>query len=209
MKPRTGHHYLPYFLLSMVLWTGWSVVMSYYPAISTPESYARAIARIAALLIPSTLFLWFNPTFRRERNPMLPIAVGGLIALALYLFHLVTDILPEETIMSTAGAIWLNWIIGSPFAEEVFFRGIVLRQELTSKSAWLAVPISATCFVLFHLPSWIIVQQQPLLELAGNSLNIFVYGIVFGAVYSLSRSIWTTFIPHSVNNLIAIIINPL
>ncbi|MCF8277972.1 MAG: CPBP family intramembrane metalloprotease [Flavobacteriales bacterium] len=202
-------HYFVYFLLSMALWTAWSVVMLYQPEISTTESYSRGIARIAALLIPSALFLWFNPEFRKEGNLIRSILVGGLLALALYLVHRFTHMIPVEARLPTAAAIWLNWVIGSPFAEEVFFRGIVLRQELKTRSAWLSIPISATCFMLFHLPSWIIVQQQPMLELAINSLSIFVYGLVFGVIYWLARSIWTTFIPHSANNLIALLINPL
>ena len=177
--------------------------MLYFPEISGTESYSRAIARIAALLLPSALFIWFNPEFRKERNPLLPVLVGGLIAFAFYLVHVLADVIPEGAALPSAGAIWLNWIIGSPFAEEVFFRGIVLRQELKAKSAWLAVLISSICFTLFHLPSWIIVQHQSLIELLSNGFNIFIYGIVFGVIYTLARSIWTTFIPHSVNNLIA------
>lgn len=209
MRYISRKEHLPYFLLAMFLWTVWSLVMLFNPEISNPESYSRAIARIAALLVPSALFLFFNPEFRKERNPILPIAVGALIGLAYYLFHVIADVIPNKAILPTTGAIWLNWIIGSPFAEELFFRGVILRQELQSRSAWGAIPISAICFTLFHLPSWIIVQQQPITELLTNGFTIFIYGIVFGLIYWLAKSILSTFIPHATNNLIAQIINPL
>lgn len=202
-------HYLPYFIVSILLWTVWSIVMVYFPDISTTHSYPRAISRVSALLIPSLVFLWFNTEFRKETKIGRAILVGLVISLGLYLFHIVTDVFPENAAIPTAGAIWLNWIIGSPFAEELLFRGIILRQELQSKSAWVAVPISSVCFTLFHLPSWIIVQQQPISELLTNGFTIFIYGIVFGLVYWFLKSIWATFIPHAANNLIAQLLNPL
>ena len=183
--------------------------MLYFPDISNTHSYPRAIARVSALLIPSLAFLWFNPEFRREIKTGRAILVGVLISLGLFLFHIVADVFPENAVIPTAGAIWLNWIIGSPFAEELLFRGIILRQELQSKSAWIAIPISALCFTIFHLPSWIIVQQQSITELLLNCVPILIYGIVFGLIYWLIKSIWSTFIPHATNNLIAVIINPL
>lgn len=202
-------HYLPYFIVSMLIWTVWSVVMLYFPNISTTHSYPRAIARVSALLIPSLAFLWLNPEFRKETKIGWAILVGSLISIGLFVFHIVADAFTEDTTIPTVGAIWLNWIIGSPFAEELLFRGIILRQELQRKSAWVAIPISAFCFTLFHLPSWIIVLQQPIAELLTNSFTIFIYGIVFGLVYWLVKSIWATFIPHAGNNLIAQLLNPL
>jgi len=180
--------------------------MLYNPEISTTESYSRGIVRIQALLLPSLLFLFFNPEFSQERNPLLPLLVGSLIGFAFYLFHVIADAIPENATLPTSGAIWLNWIIGSPLVEEVFFRGIVLKQELKSKPWWLAILISAICFTLFHLPSWIIVQHQAPMELLQNASSILVYGIVFGLIYWLSKSIWATFMPHAANNLIAIIV---
>lgn len=183
--------------------------MLYNPELSETDSYLRAIVRIQALLLPSALFLFFNPEYSKERRTIQPVVVGILISLALYLFHRIADVIPSDATVPTAGAIWLNWIIGSPFAEEVFFRGIVLRQELKSRPVWLAILISAFAFTLFHLPSWIILQQQSVSELAINSIPILIYGIVFGVIYWLMKSIWSTFIPHAANNFIAQLINPL
>ena len=183
--------------------------MVYFPDISTTHSYPRGIARILALFVPSALFFWFNPDFRKEIKLGSAVLVGAAISIGLFLFHIVFDAIPEGAAMPTAGAIWLNWIIGSPLVEEIFFRGIVLRQELKTKSAWLAILISAICFTLFHLPSWIIVQQQLFTELLSNGHTIFIYGIVFGVIYWLSKSVITTFLPHAANNYIAQLINPI
>lgn len=203
------HHYLPYFVLSLLFWTVWSVVMLYNPEISTTNSYPRALARVSALLIPSLVFLWFNPAIRKQQNTGRAILVGAVLSLGLYVFHVVADAFPDNATIPTAGAIWLNWIIGSPLAEELLFRGIILRQELKSRPALIAIPISAGCFALFHLPSWIIVQEQPLFELLINSFTIFFYGLAFGMIYWLVRSIWATFLPHATNNLVAQLLNPL
>lgn len=183
--------------------------MLYFPDISSTHSYSRGIVRIASLLLPAGLFLHFNREYLKENRVGRSIGIGVLISLGLYLFHVVFKAIPEGAEIPTAGAIWLNWIIGSPFAEEMFFRGIVLRQELKSRPVWLAILISAIAFTLFHLPSWIIVQQQSLSELALNSFPILIYGIVFGIFYRFSKSIWATFLPHATNNLIAQLINPL
>jgi membrane protease YdiL (CAAX protease family) len=203
------HHYLPYFVLSLLIWTTWSVVMLYNPEISTTHSYPRAVARVSALLIPSLVFLWFNPVFRKEHKIGRAMFVGAVLSIGLYVFHILADAFPDDAAIPTAGAIWLNWIIGSPLAEELLFRGIILREELKRRPAWVAIPISSVCFALFHLPSWITVQQQPLFELLTNSFIIFIYGIVFGIIYWLFRSIWATFLPHAANNLIAQLLNPL
>ncbi len=202
-------HYFGYFLLSIVLWTVWSFVMLQFPEISTTHSYSRGIARIASLLLPASIFLYFNREYLNEPKLVRGIITGLILGFSLYLLHFSLNFIPAEVTVPTAGAVWLNWIIGSPFAEEVFFRGIVLRQELKSRPSWMAILISAVAFGIFHLPSWIIVQHQTILELATNSLSILVYGIIFGIIYWSTRSIAASFIPHVSNNLIAQLIKPL
>jgi len=83
------------------------------------------------------------------------------------------------------------------FAEELFFRGIVMRffHKRTQNLAF-AVFMSAGLFALFHFSVY-------------NLLPIFIMGMILGYVYYYTGSIWVSIMVHFVNNGLQIVVTHL
>jgi uncharacterized protein len=95
-----------------------------------------------------------------------------------------TDILPEgQALIIGFGALAL-----AAAYEEVVFRGYILNNLLQSFNKWIAVPISALLFTLFHLNS----PGIGLIPL----LNIFLAGLLLGISYSYTRNLWFPVLFH-------------
>ncbi len=83
------------------------------------------------------------------------------------------------------------------FAEEMFFRGIVMRFfHKRTKNLAFAILMSAGLFALFHFQVY-------------NLLSIFIMGMILGYVYYYTGSIWVSVIVHFVNNGLQIVITHL
>lgn len=75
-----------------------------------------------------------------------------------------------------------------PFVEEITHRAYV-QTSLGRFGAWVAIPVSALLFSVFHLPS--------------SWGFVFLAGIVFGVQYWYAASLWPALITHAtVNTLI-------
>jgi len=101
-------------------------------------------------------------------------------------------------------ATWLNPILTAPVAEEILFRGVVLKVLLGSYREVWALTISAVLFVLIHVPYWVMAGEHSFANLPGMFLSIFVLGLWFGFLFCRSRSLWASLICHTVNNLFSI-----
>lgn len=79
-----------------------------------------------------------------------------------------------------------------PLVEEAIFRGAIERRLLEKNwNPWYAIVISAALFALAH----------------GNfaqGATAFIIGCFMGWVYYRTRSIWTTYLIHALNNSIAV-----
>jgi membrane protease YdiL (CAAX protease family) len=98
----------------------------------------------------------------------------------------------------TAG-VWLNAIVGSPFAEELLYRQIVFRNLSQRLPLWKAAGASAFWFTLLHVPAAIMTTTP--VELLQYLSVMFAYGVVFACVFSLAKSLWGPLIPHVLNNV--------
>jgi uncharacterized protein len=78
----------------------------------------------------------------------------------------------------------------APFAEEVFFRGFLFAGFVKRYGFWVAAVLSASVFALVHL------------ELA-RTIPALLSGIIFGAVYYRSGSLWPAVLAHTGQNAIA------
>ncbi|MFI3315834.1 MAG: type II CAAX endopeptidase family protein [Rikenellaceae bacterium] len=82
-------------------------------------------------------------------------------------------------------------IIGAPLFEETLFRGVFLNDIRQKYGTLAAIIISAIILGTIHL-----------------SLTRFIsaasYGVVFGYIYVLTKSLWSVVILHAINNAIAI-----
>lgn len=198
---------LQWFAVPLVLWTIWCGLMKAWPvpfALPLP----RAIVRVSVLLLPA---LWWSrdvsggDALHLRQHWRRGLLVGIVTALLWFVPLCCYRLYAGGYVWRTpsSGAVWLNWILGSPFAEEVFFRALLLRELLSSASTAVAVFISALLFALFHLPYWVIsgeLQGWPLVASLGA---VFGYGLVFAALFLFTKSLWGSFIPHAANNLVA------
>lgn len=169
----------------------------------------RAAIRVGVVLIPSLIYLR-----NIERGPWLDRLglsshhrQGILIGLAASLIWLLPLLIYRWG--SNQGALhthlsigtWLNFILGSPFAEELLYRRIVYRELARTFSRWNAMLLSSFWFTLLHLSPWIGTHSP--LELLQHLGIIFVYGLVFALFYHRSQSLWGSLIPHWLNNAVS------
>jgi membrane protease YdiL (CAAX protease family) len=96
---------------------------------------------------------------------------------------------------SWAGAIGTTVLGGFvvPFAEELFFRGVLYSALRNRLGIWLAALVSAFVFGLAHMD----------ISVGGAA---FVLGIVLALVYEYSTSLWACFTIHAINNAAKIIV---
>jgi membrane protease YdiL (CAAX protease family) len=79
-------------------------------------------------------------------------------------------------------------------AEELIFRGVLLRSLATRLRPALAIAISAAVFALYHL--------QP-----GQMVTTFMLGLALGFLTLRARSVVPAMIVHLINNSIALLIS--
>lgn len=123
----------------------------------------------------------------------------GLLAPSLFLEGLISSDMPNQLI-EMLGIIIAHplgfLVIGflAPIAEEMVFRGAILRKLLSSlKNPWLAIIISAALFGLIHgnLPQF---------------LHAFPIGLLLGWVFYRTGSILPGLVLHWVNNSAAFLL---
>lgn len=97
--------------------------------------------------------------------------------------------LKEYSFVTKDGAIFalIATVIVSPFAEELYFRGLLFRGLLLHHKPWVAYLTSALLFALLHPP--IIVMAE-----------VFFIGILLAFVVRESKSIWPGVLIHALNN---------
>ena len=154
-------------VLTMVvfLWAKWSVVSRHW--VRTRPWFVLFWCVLAALgaLIPS---VWIQ-----EHMPELPNIVEGEF-----------DMIMKDR--------WGYLVVGllAPLAEEMVFRGAILRSLLGSYKPWLAIFISAIFFCVVHANP----AQMP---------HAFLIGLLMGWMYWRTGSILPGVALHWVNNTIA------
>jgi len=90
----------------------------------------------------------------------------------------------------------LSVVIIAPIYEEVIFRGILLKGMARRMNPKLALVVSALFFAVLHL-------NIP------QGINAFLLGLVIGAIYLGTGSIYLSILAHLVNNSVGISISGL
>jgi CAAX protease family protein len=80
-------------------------------------------------------------------------------------------------------AVSLLILIGGAVQEELVFRGIIFRKLESSFGSWIAIAVSAILFGILHLLS-------PTATLVGAIALVISAGVLFAAIYILTRSLW-------------------
>ena len=81
--------------------------------------------------------------------------------------------------------------VWTPVAEEVFFRGFVLRGLANRWSVAAALVVSAAIFAALHLAPALL-------------LPVFVTGLLLGFLYLRTGSLWPCIAVHAIQNLVAV-----
>ncbi|MCB0037385.1 MAG: CPBP family intramembrane metalloprotease [Anaerolineales bacterium] len=199
-----------YSLVVIGFWTIWCLLMVEWPQIFALPS-VRAIARVSIVFVPAMIFYlrgnYENSIFDYfllRKNWVQGVIFGvGIATLYFSLGWLVNgDTRQSAFHFPTGFSIWVNFILGSPLAEEAFFRGVLLQELRTAMGTTLATVVSAFAFTLLHLPQWLILDNLFGVELLSLSLTIFTYGIIFAIFVNLTQSLWASLLPHWINNFI-------
>ena len=205
--------------LAFALWSGYCFLIAKQPA-TFDQPLVRAIVRIVCVLIPAIVFqLWHARRFPEmpngdpfgfRRNWVWGLITGMVVAAILAGLILFDPMRSEARAVPTDVATWLNFIIGSPLAEEMLFRCVIaiqiysISQNLDGAKGWdswiSAIILSSVLFAAFHVPGWLAANQFAPREMIVESAKLFGYGAAFAVVFLVTRSIWAPLIPHCVNN---------
>ncbi|MBN1674391.1 MAG: CPBP family intramembrane metalloprotease [Kiritimatiellae bacterium] len=170
---------------------------------------ATALANLIAFALVCGWGLWRTRTRLRTLLPvssfrlplllaLVPLALG-LHILLLDLDNLLRHLCPPpaflqdlfKALRSAGGVSFVALILLPALAEEVLFRGVMLRGFLRLYSVRTAVLVSALLFALIHVNPY----QMPL---------SFVLGLVTAWLFIRTRSLWPCILLHGLNNLLAL-----
>jgi membrane protease YdiL (CAAX protease family) len=194
-------------LLIVLLWLGWVLLMRLLPE-PFANVYLRGLFRISILLVPAYLFLrksgtsWLDRWYLRV-NWRRGVFVGLVVAALFLSFSYFVQSREVELVWHLPVKVdtWFNWIIGSPFAEEVWFRAVLFNEIKRKHGLFYALLGSSLMFGLLHLPTWIILDGMSGVLLVQSFGNIFLYGFVFALLFRATGSLWASLVPHWLNNL--------
>lgn len=196
-------------------WTIWCILMATWPQIFA-HATIRALARVSIVFLPAVIFYFRGNRkksiidyFLLRENWLRGILLGGGIAILYFSVDWLRNF--DARLISfhipIGFSIWFNFIFGSPLAEEMFFRGVLLQELRTIIGTTRATLISAFAFSLLHLPQWLLLDHLHGFELISLFGSIFMYGIIFAVFVNLTRSLWAALLPHWINNFILLAIS--
>lgn len=88
---------------------------------------------------------------------------------------------------------FISVAVAAPFAEELFFRGLVFTALAQRMTPWLAILLSGAFFGLAHLEKY-------------SFLAIFVIGVGLAWLYYQRRNLWLNIIAHATVNSISLVL---
>src|SRR6266852_2134807 len=125
---------------------------------------------------------------------LLLVLVMGLVANGMQVLLRQPGVNPQQNLFLPNGLSWVS-IIGTilfggvavPFAEELFFRGVLYTFLRERWGVWIGAVVSAMLFGAAHLNISV-------------GVAVFILGLVSALVYERTKSLWPSIIIHVVNN---------
>ncbi|MGB5047460.1 MAG: CPBP family intramembrane glutamic endopeptidase [Caldilineaceae bacterium] len=201
-----------YLLAVIAFWTGYCALMAAWPQLFDIP-LLRALVRVSVVLVPAVLYYLRGPRqesfvdyFQLRPHWRKGLLVGGGVVLAYLLLGWLSGYRTNQSTFQIpqSFAVWFNFILGSPIAEETFFRGVLLKELSPLMGTARSIAVSSLAFALRHLPQWVILSHQSGLALLTSFATIFAYGVVFALLVTTTRSLWASLLPHWVNNFVAL-----
>ena len=194
------------FVLTDLLLLGLGQLLSFLPP-TLPMLY---LVEIIFILIPVALmfFFGFSSAFKKEN-----ILRGVFYLLPYVVFQLlVLGIFFSEN-LGNSDANWKPWylvvygvfsVIGIGIREECIFRGTIQnilakKYAKSVKGIWITVIVAALSFGLTHITN-VFFGMDPLAVLT-QVISATCLGILFGAVYLRSGSIWALILIHTLTDI--------
>lgn len=192
------------------------------PGMTQPSPFAALLGAMVGLMAVQALISWFSPArvplvtaARLGGDPTIPLAVASTAALrclALLLpvmvvtalvsallmpqvdqLHAAVDLSLARSDMVGMIAMGLAAVVVAPLAEELLFRGLVLRQIRQRFGTFPALLASSVLFAAMH----------------GDPAQMLTYtalGAGFGLSYLWTGSLWTPVVMHALWNLTALVL---
>lgn len=194
-------------LISLVTlaWLAWVVLMTAHPSLGEP--LLRAAARVSIVLAPAIAYVLLVERARPltalgfDTCPFASALLGvGAFAVfpgLLWCLRLLDGATPA---MPSAASAWLNFIVGSPLAEECLYRGLLFRQLRQRHTFAFAATSSAAAFLLLHLPVWLLLDGRGGFQPGLSAAQVLAYGLLFAWLYAVRGSIWAPLLFHALNN---------
>ena len=205
---------LTYIILFFIVWIVYETMI----ATSIKNIYPENIHTFSNLIIKS--LVWILPIylylkFYDRKNPISYLLLDkhvkkGLIGvlalslfLALYHFFRINLLGSLKSDFNIGLYTLLNTILLAGIAEEIVFRGFLLKKLWNLFSFKIAMICSSLLFVFIHYPIWFVRGRTLSLEFVIASLYIFIFGILQGYIFKKTNSLWVCIISHSIHNLFA------
>lgn len=111
--------------------------------------------------------------------------------------------LSGEGLKALSPSLWVLQLLASPWLEEIFFRGFVLKELRTFWNPGRANAAAALLFAAVHLPFWLS-HGGFTPGLAANLAGVFLFGLLAGWLYGRSESVWPPTLAHVGNNVLSL-----
>jgi membrane protease YdiL (CAAX protease family) len=193
-------------------WTGWAWMLAAIPSLSHTSPLIRVGVRVALWIGPAVVY-----TRRVERRSLADAlglrnrALRGVVwGLAVGAVLAVTSALIYGRVLGRTGTFpldwntWLNPILSAPLAEEILFRGILFRRLAVLGGLAPALLISSVLFAAIHVPYWWLAHAMPPIRMAGQLVQLALFGALLGWLYHRTQSFWTPLLVHAINNLVSL-----
>jgi membrane protease YdiL (CAAX protease family) len=222
---RQARNLAVYLLIFFAVWTVRSTVL--YPIDENIQSVSAAWRQIYADTV--RLLIWVVPVlvyvgivdrvdpfqFLYLNTPLNQrgLLSGSMVVVTCFALGLVLDygLAGDARQLSIAMQPWPWYAVFlglpiAPIAEEILFRGFVLRKAQGFMGFWPANVATSLSFVAIHWPYWIYSQgwQMGLIVL---SVRIFIIGMLLGYLVRKTNSLWPSIAAHILNNLISVTVH--
>lgn len=96
----------------------------------------------------------------------------------------------------------LLYTTGAPVAEEIFFRGFVLRKLWDRMNFWPANFVTSLLFIAIHWPYWLYTRGLQV-SIIADSATIYLFSLFMGFLVKRTNSLWPAIFGHLVNNYVS------